>query len=177
MANGTYETARRVRSIVVVTAILAGATWSEAARATPEFPAIVVKTLGLSEITVDPPQGCTLCHSTDSGGTALRPFGTLVQQDGVQPYEDATLEQALAQIEQSQPALVADIRAGRDPNDDDSASAPPTPQYGCSVGRAGASGRSPAQTAFLPFAWVLLASLRSARARRRIGRRANQKRA
>src|SRR5580704_9489465 len=92
--------------------------WSNPALATPEFPGIVEQVLDLSKITIDPPQGCTLCHTTDSGGTALRTFGALVQQYGAQPYQDNTLKEALAAVEQNQPQLIADIKAGNDPNDD-----------------------------------------------------------
>ncbi len=106
------------------------------AAATPEFPGVVARTLGLSGITIDPPNGCTLCHPSDSGGTALRSFGTLLQQYGVQPYEDATLVQALAQVGQEDPQLVAYIKAGTDPNDDATAAPLPTPEYGCSASRA-----------------------------------------
>ena len=124
-----YARTRLFGPSLLVAALLA---WDEPARATPEFPGIVVQTLGLPAITIDPPNGCTLCHASDSGGTALRPFGLLVQQDGAQPYEDATLEAALGQIAQDQPELIADIKAGHDPNDDPSVNALPTPQYGCS---------------------------------------------
>jgi hypothetical protein len=123
-------------------------TWARSAGATPEFPGIVVQTLDLSGITIDPPLGCTLCHATDSGGTALRPFGTLLQQYGTQPYEDSTLEQALAQVGQNEPQLIADIKAGRDPNDDDSATALPTPSYGCALGSPSSPGGAAPLVAF-----------------------------
>ena len=121
------------RLSLVALAVAASIAWAQTSSATPEFPSVVVQTLGLPGVTIDAPQGCTLCHATDSGGTALRPFGLLVQQDGTQPYEDATLEGALAEIAQEEPAFIADIKAGRDPNDDDSVTTPPTPQYGCSL--------------------------------------------
>jgi hypothetical protein len=128
--------ARRLLPLtLLVAAVVVSA---DPARATPEFPGIVVQTLGLPGITIDPPNGCTLCHTTDSGGASLRPFGLLVQQDGAQPYEDATLEAALGEIAQSQPGLIADIKAGSDPNEDPSVNALPTPSYGC-VQAAGAS--------------------------------------
>ena len=170
MANGRARIERGGRGArggvqsILVAAVL---TWGGVAAATPEFPDVVVKTLGLSEITVDPPQGCTLCHTTDSGGTSLRPFGALVQQNGVQPYEDATLEQALGALEQTEPALIADIRAGRDPNDDQSATALPTPQYGCAVARAPSSESAGWSLPFLALGSVLGAR----RARRRDFRR------
>ena len=108
-------------------------TWTGAAQATPEFPAVVATALGLPSLPIDPPQGCTLCHTTDAGGTALRKFGALVQQYGAQPYQDDTLKGALAAVEEKDPELIADIKAGRDPNDDPGASSLPTPEYGCAA--------------------------------------------
>jgi len=108
-------------------------TWCAAASATPDFPAVVVKTLELPGITIDPPQGCELCHTSDSGGTSLRPFGALLLQYGTQPYEESTLEQALGQLTQDEPQLVADIKASRDPNDDTGSADVHTPEYGCTV--------------------------------------------
>ncbi|MGO8997230.1 MAG: hypothetical protein ACLQVI_28275 [Polyangiaceae bacterium] len=132
------------------------ATWGVSARATPEFPGIVEQTLGLTKIEIDPPMGCMLCHTSDSGGTSLRPFGVLLQQDGTQPYEDNTLEAALGQVEEDQPQLIADIKAGVDPNDDPDASSTPTPEYGCSASRGlprGFSGWSLAVAALFAVAW------------------------
>jgi hypothetical protein len=62
----------------------------------------------------------------------------------VQPYQDDTLKGALAAVEEKDPQFIADIKAGRDPNDDQSASSIPTPEYGCaaapSLARNGAGG-------------------------------------
>jgi hypothetical protein len=121
----------------------------------------VVKTLGLPAIEVDPPQGCTLCHTTDSGGKSLRAFGALVEQYGAQPYQASTLVQALAEVEQKEPQLIADIKAGRDPNDDPRASSQPTPEYGCSASRHGGAG-SPGLLGWL-LAVVALAASRLGR--------------
>ena len=145
--------------------LLAGAflIWAPTASATPEFPGIVEKTLHLPAITIDPPQGCTLCHPTDSGGSALRPLGTLVQQYGAQPYQDGTLEAALGLVQENDPQLIADIEAGRDPNDDNSSTALPTPQYGCSVGRGGGDPRLALGWAALA---VVVAAIRRSRLRR-----------
>jgi hypothetical protein len=127
----------RPQSVTLALVVLLS-TWSVAARATPEFPGVVEQTLGLTKIEIDPPQGCTLCHATDAGGTALRTFGELLQQYGTQPYQDSTLVAALAEVGQKEPQLIADIKAGNDPNDDPQASALPTPEYGCAASRAGA---------------------------------------
>ena len=127
----------RILTRYVLSVLLAvSVTWGAPALATPEFPGIVEQTLGLTKIEIDPPQGCTLCHTTDSGGTSLRPFGLLLQQDGAQPYQDSTLEAALGAVAQGEPQLIEDIKAGVDPNDDPGISSTPTPSYGCSASRA-----------------------------------------
>jgi len=155
--NATSKRAPRLGAALVGASVLFG---SHAARATPDFPAVVVKTLGLPGVTIDPPQGCTLCHATDSGGTALRPFGTLILQDGAQPYAETTLEQALAQVGKDEPGLIADIQAGKDPNDDQAATTLPTPQYGCAAARGTPGGAS--------IVWAsILATLAFVRRRRR----------
>jgi hypothetical protein len=149
----------------VVTPILVGLLLTLAsgtASATPEFPGVVEQTLGLTSITVDPPQGCTLCHTTDSGGTALRTFGALVQQYGAQPYQDDTLKGALAAIEEREPQFIADIKAGRDPNDDQTASSIPTPSYGCAASPLRPRGAD---------GWILALAALAALARIRVRRR------
>jgi hypothetical protein len=153
---------RRLRAAALLGLAL---TWGGTARATPDFPAVVVKALGLPGITVDPPQGCTLCHSTDSGGTSLRSFGTLLQQYGVQPYEESTVGPALAQVQQSDPQLIDDIKAGRDPNDDTGSANVHSPEYGCVASRARGS-RGVAWVAALGLFCAVL-GLRRSRARTR----------
>jgi hypothetical protein len=151
---------------------LLAATWSATATATPDFPAAVVQDLGLPGITIDPPQGCTLCHTTDSGGTSVKPFGSLLLQDGVQPYDEPSLAQALTQIEQDEPQLIEDIRGGLDPSDDASiAGNVHSPEYGCSVAQlGGSSGRGRPRVSFTVAA-LLLAAAWVARLRRWFGRR------
>jgi hypothetical protein len=114
------------------------ASWPAVTWATPEFPAAVVQDLGLPGITIDPPNGCTLCHATDAGGTSLKPFGQLLQQYGVTPYDVGSLQQALSEVEQNEPQLIDDIRAGHDPSSDARASVH-SPEYGCGV--TGGAGR------------------------------------
>ena len=109
------------------------------ARATPDFPMVVQKELELPAITVDPPNGCTLCHTTDVGGSSLRAFGSLMQQYGAQPYDEGSLKQALGAAAQNEPQLIADIKAGKDPNDDSSAGSAHTPEYGCAAGGQGSA--------------------------------------
>jgi hypothetical protein len=119
--------------------------WPGAARATPDFPAAVVQDLGLPGITIDAPQGCTLCHTTDAGGTSLKEFGHLLQQDGLQPYDEPSLAQALAQVGGEEPQLIDDIRAGIDPSADAASTGNVhTPEYGCGVARGGARARGAA---------------------------------
>jgi hypothetical protein len=143
---------------------------STRASATPEFPGVVEQTLGLTSLAIDPPQGCTLCHTSDAGGTSLRAFGELLLQYGTQPYEDSTLEQALAEVDQNEPQLITDIKAGRDPNDDPNVAPLPTPEYGCNVA---AKPRSPAipSPALIVVAAGGALVVRSARGRRRRRRR------
>jgi hypothetical protein len=106
------------------------------ALATPDFPAAVVRDLALPGITIDAPQGCTLCHTTDSGGTSLDAFGHLLQQNGLQPYDEPSLAQALDRVGQEDPQLVDDIRAGVDPSADATSTGNVhTPEYGCAIGR------------------------------------------
>ncbi len=121
---------RRFARLVAVAALV-GASAPARAHATPEFPAVVVKVLKLPRITVDPPSGCTLCHTTDAGGTSVKAFGQLLEQYGVRPFDDASLEQALGQLAEERPQLVADIEAGRDPSVDTTGTH--SPAYGCSV--------------------------------------------
>jgi hypothetical protein len=131
--------------------------WTSRARATPDFPGVVVKDLDLPGITIDPPQGCTLCHPTDAGGTSLQPFGQLLQQYGVQPYDESSLEQALAEVEQNEPQLVADIKDGRDPNDDAGTANLHSPQYGCALAGGVTIRPDPAMAAFMAIAllgWI-----------------------
>jgi MYXO-CTERM domain-containing protein len=148
--------------IVAVSLLAAALAWSRASAATPDFPQVVVQYLSLSAITVDPPQGCKLCHPTDSGGTSLSPFGSLVLQDGATPYNDSSLRAALALVQLDEPQLIEDIKAGRDPNTDANAGgAVHAPQYGCGL----AAGSRPAPLSIA--AVVSIALLAAGRRRRR----------
>jgi MYXO-CTERM domain-containing protein len=132
---------------------LPGVLWTAAAAAHPGYPMVVETTLGLSAV-FDPSGnngGCYLCHQTTAGGTALRPFGTLlVQQYGLSSdpvnEDDSSLMAALEALKAGPDAkLAADIEAGVDPNDDPLIDevANPTPEYGCSVGAPAAGGSAP----------------------------------
>jgi hypothetical protein len=144
--------------------------WSGRAAATQDFPGVVKDTLELPAITVDPPQGCRLCHETDEGGAALRSFGKLMQQYGVKPYDEGSLKIALAQLNLDEPRLIDDIRAGRDPNDDTNGQANlHQPEYGCSVSDARGAGSSP--TPFAALVGLAIAAVASIRRSRRGSRR------
>jgi hypothetical protein len=138
--------------------------WAATCSATPDFPAVVVRALSLPGITFDPPQGCTLCHPTDAGGTSLSTFGALVRQDGASPYNETSLEQALTQIELDEPRLIDDIKAGRDPSADTSAANVHSPEYGCALGRGPAP--EPLAIAGIVSAALLGSLTRRARSRR-----------
>jgi hypothetical protein len=144
---------RRRRAGVAQRVVLALAiSWTSSARATPDFPGVVVKALALPGITIDPPQGCTLCHPTDAGGSSLQPFGQLLQQYGAQPYDESSLEEALSEVELNEPQLVSDIKNGRDPNDDAGAANLHSPQYGCALAGGVTQRSHPAMTTFAAIA-------------------------
>src|SRR5262249_1648513 len=124
----------------------------------------------LPAITVDAPQGCQLCHVDDVGGgtSTLRGFGRLMVQLGVVQYDETSLKAALATLDADYPGFAADIKAGRDPNNDPSGSGSsgeggatfasntpidPQPAYGCEVGRG--RGRLAGGGLFLLFAIAL----------------------
>jgi len=133
VSASTKRRRRRTRGAIVAVVLALALTGASSARATPDFPQAVVEDLGLPGITIDPPQGCKLCHPTDSGGTSLQPFGQLLQQYGVQPYDESSLKEALSQVQQNEPQLVTDIEDGRDPNQDPDAANLHSPRYGCAL--------------------------------------------
>jgi hypothetical protein len=117
--------------------------WPATGSASANFPSVVESALNLTTITVDPPLGCKLCHTSDNGGLGtLSRFGTLMKQYGAMPGANQSVVQALMLIEQNDKALIDDIKAGKDPNADESAPPSlPSPQYGCStVGRSALGG-------------------------------------
>ena len=160
MSAATKRSRRRTRGALVAVVLGLAITGTSKARATPDFPQAVVDDLGLPGITIDPPQGCKLCHPTDAGGTSLQPFGELLQQYGVQPYDEGSLKEALSEVQQNEPQLVADIEDGRDPNQDPEAANLHSPQYGCAL-EGGPMARSFSSMA----TFVAIALLRSMRRR------------
>jgi hypothetical protein len=151
--------------LITTQALVMGVTlaWPATGSASDGFQNVVKDALQLTTITVDPPRGCKLCHMSDSGGLGtLGRFGTLMKQYGAMPGAPQSVVQALMLVEQSDKALIDDIKLGRDPNADESAAPSlPSPQYGCStVGRSTRPGS----------AWTvagLLALVALARAARR----------
>lgn len=146
--------------------------WSSSAHAHQGYPKIIDTTLNLTGSaaleTAYPAMGCQVCHNSASGGDALRAFGSLmVENYGLSPStaeQDASLEAALALLEQEDPQAVRDLKGGMNPNDDPVVfqNALPTPEHGCTLGAARpAVGRH----GVLPAA--LLALLGMAAARRR----------
>jgi hypothetical protein len=158
--------ARRLVPAAVLVAALAA---DRPARAHPGYPDIVDATFGVDVAKWAPPQGCQLCHTDPSGGTALRPFGQrLVSTYGLDSNasteDDNSLHIALAGLRSGDPTLVQDLEKGTDPNAD--VVDDPLPQYGCSVprGDAGSAGSGAGATAIAG----LIAAAVVARSRRRV---------
>jgi hypothetical protein len=156
------------RLAVFTQAIVLGLAWAWPASASGSqtFPPVVEQALQLPTITVDPPNGCKLCHTTESGGLGtLSRFGTLLKQYGAMPGVPQSIEQALMLVEQNDKQLIEDIKAGRDPNADNGAPPSlPSPEYGCSMGSKSRAG-GPTWSAA-----ALLALVAFARARGRFQR-------
>lgn len=91
--------------------------------ASPTFPAVVQQTLHLSAA-----PDCTLCHGLGQWGyrTVTTTFGATMLEYGAIAGDNATIQAALMQLQAQQSPLIADLIAGRDPNQrgDD-------PRYGC----------------------------------------------
>jgi MYXO-CTERM domain-containing protein len=130
---------RRLLGILLVGAALF---WSPSALAHQEYPPAVDSTLGLKKTveTFLPPTGCQLCHQGSGGATQLNSFGSLLvssyglSNDPIAAHVPS-LEQALMNLEGSDPKAVQDLKNGIDPNTDPVVfeNALPAPQYGCSL--------------------------------------------
>ena len=130
------------RAVLVLALLL-----SLPAAATSSFPGVIRDTLGL-----DASPTCTVCHTTPGGGsgTATKPFAESLGAAGLQAFNNASLEAALAELEangtDSDSDGVGDIdelRAGADPNGAGGADGGPEPEpvqygFGCTQGVAGA---------------------------------------
>jgi hypothetical protein len=139
--------------------------WAAPALAHPGYPQIVKQVLGVDPAVFDPPQGCQLCHTSDSGGTAsLRPFGVkLVSTYGLDPSaateDDGSLTAALQGLEMGDAQIAQDLKMGMDPNFD--VPNDPTPQFGCAAAPPAPERPCP------PLVSVALAALVAWAARRR----------
>src|SRR3974390_2456788 len=139
---------RRSKLLAAVASASAGSAfaallWARPAAGSAVFPPVVDRTLMLSESIekVFPPDGCTLCHLSESGGlNSFRPFGALIHQSGAHAGDTASLQAALSAVEVNDPQFIKDLQSGHDPNQDtmttgSSSPLPPTPEYGGSTGR------------------------------------------
>jgi hypothetical protein len=143
-------------------AFLAVTAWSGPALASATFPAVVDQHLKLTgsatiEHAVAPPDGCLLCHMTESGGFGTNnAFGSALRQHGAVGAEPSTVGPALDALEAVDPHAIDDIQMGINPNNDhsDPTESLPTPDYGCSVASARRSGADEWAFAFLSFASV-----------------------
>lgn len=122
------------RRTLLAVALLLGAA---PAAATSSFPEVIRDTLAL-----DAAPGCMTCHTLAGGGagTATKPVALSLVAAGLLPFNDASLETALGELEangtDSDEDGVGDIdelRAGTDPNAPPGADGGPVPepiQYG-----------------------------------------------
>ncbi len=106
--------------------LLGIATWVTvipSAVASPTFPAVVQQTLDLSAV-----PDCTLCHGLGQTGyrTVTTTFGTTMLAYGAIAGDSASIQGALIQLRAQQSPLIADLIAGRDPNQRGG-----DPRYGC----------------------------------------------
>ncbi|MBI1948151.1 MAG: hypothetical protein HYS27_20850 [Deltaproteobacteria bacterium] len=90
------------------------------AAATSSFPATL-----RDKLTLDRAPQCTVCHVTGSGGdgTATKPFAVSMVAAGLEPFDEASLEAAVAQLDADGTDSdgdgagdVEELRAGTDPN-------------------------------------------------------------
>src|SRR5277367_1537529 len=98
--------------------------WSAPASASSDFPAAVDKHLMLTgmdtvENRVAPPDGCLLCHITESGGLGTNnAFGAALKRAGAVGTEPNTVGPALDALMEQAPRAIADIGMGVNPNED-----------------------------------------------------------
>jgi len=124
---------RAPQILVAVSALATAMGVGSAAQATSGFPDTIVAHLGLNYM---PP--CSVCHASASGGGPMaKPFGIALQQRGLSPGNDSSLETALDQLEADAVDSdgngvtdIAQMRAGNDPNTGESLYGPEM-TYGC----------------------------------------------
>jgi hypothetical protein len=151
---------------------------ASAARATPDFPGVIVATLGLAS---EPSHPCMLCHTNDDGGknTITQPFGKKAQAYGLLAYDVGTLASILGKMRDAQDdsdkdemSDIDEIKAGRNPNINDITGEPPDdyppPVYGCQAAGERARRAPPAATwAAVAAAMMGIVTWRSRMQRRR----------
>ncbi|AKV03577.1 hypothetical protein AKJ09_10240 [Labilithrix luteola] len=127
---------RFTKLLVAVATLVAIDLSASTSEATPEFPGVIAKHLGVAT-----PE-CTLCHvGTPGSGTANTAFAKTLRARGLLPYDDASLTTALdaisAENKDSDGDGTPDIRELQDGTDPNSAPGDGsiTPEYGCEIGR------------------------------------------
>lgn len=157
----------RLRGVVALFGTLA---YAVPAQATPTFPQTVATHLGASRV-----PDCSVCHvGSQQRGTANTPFGSEMRSRGVVAYDEASLTEALDQMENARidsdgDAIidVDELRLGSDPNNAPGASTF-TPTYGCGVSRDAQVGGSNGFPFLLGLAvWLSSSGLRGRATNRR----------
>lgn len=128
-----------VRRLVVAPIVVCALVSASAARATPNFPAVIATHLQLGA-----PPDCTLCHvGTPGRGTVTTPFGKTMLARGVHAYDESSLRTALDAISAEKKdsdgdgtSDVDELRAGQSPNG--AGADVVTPEYGCATARSSA---------------------------------------
>jgi hypothetical protein len=113
---------------------------AQSAIASSTFPAQVDATLSelaMMNVSIEsgaaPPDGCLLCHKSESGGLGTNnAFGDMMKAAGAVAATPGTVKPALLKLAQSNPRAIMDVAEGTNPNNDPSAlSSDPVPEYGC----------------------------------------------
>lgn len=133
----------------------------EMVHATPTFPAVLEDAVG----TAGPPP-CSICHQADltTNYTVRTAFGAALKTRGLVPENEASLRSALAALERDGTdsdydgvADIAELEAGRDPNQPGDEPAGPPLEYGCAVRthREEPAGFAVTAFAFVSALWVV----------------------
>lgn len=99
------------------------------ARAEPEFPGAILEAADMRCVPT-----CLLCHTTNPGNAsswATKPFGVLMFQNGIKKGDPSSVKTAWSKVaaDTAKAELVANVRAGRDPDPPHADICGPT--YGC----------------------------------------------
>ncbi len=143
--------------------------WPAVGHASATFPTELQQDWGLPS-TPD----CTLCHSSDLGGTGTvtTPFGRSLLEQGTMGMDNGSLRAALAVLKADNTDSDGDgvsdydeLRMGLSPNDGPGANAFPLPQTGCAL-RPGRSAAPPVDGWGLLSAAAVVLAVRKRRDRR-----------